>query len=89
MILALIPDWLEYIRIGGALLVWVVLPLQIWSTVRSYRQFKAWEAGEEARLARWKRDMDDAGRMREEAFHLRAQAEIALAQARQQMNGKH
>jgi hypothetical protein len=89
MTFALIPVWLEYIRIGGALLVWVVLSIQLWSLYHARRQYLRQEADEQDRRERWKRDMDDAAKLREEAFHLRAQAEIALAQARQQMNGRH
>lgn len=80
--------WFEIFRIIALCMIWMMFPLQVWSVWRSMRQFKRWAADEERRLERWRRDMDDAGRMREEAFHLRAQAEVALAQARQQINGR-
>lgn len=82
----LIPDWLEPIRILGTLLIWLMFPLQLWSIWRSNKQFHRWEEDETRRLARWQQDMEDAGKLREEAYNLRAQAEVALAMARRQAN---
>lgn len=76
--------WFEVFRLIALGMIWMMFPLQVWSVCRGLRQFRRWEADEERRTARWQRDMDEAGKMREEAFHLRAQAEVALAQARRQ-----
>lgn len=85
------PEWTEPLRIVAVFLIWLMFPLQLWSAHRSYRQHKEWlrqhrdwVEAEHARMVRWKTDMDAASKMREEAYHLRAQAEVALAQARQQ-----
>jgi hypothetical protein len=83
--MAIIPDWLEPFRLIGTMLIWVILPLQVWSTHRNHRQFRRWEEAEVARRAQWQRDIECAAKMREEAYHLRAQAEVALAQARRQI----
>jgi hypothetical protein len=82
-----LPDW---VRVVAVMLIWVIFPLQLWTIHRFQRLYRQWQAGEEARLARWKRDMEAAAKLHEEASHLRAQAEVALAQARQQhLNGRY
>lgn len=80
-----IPDWLEPFRLVGTLLLWVIVPLQLWELHRTHRQHRRWEEAEVSRTARWQRDMEDAEKMREEASHLRAQAEVSLAMARRQV----
>lgn len=82
MTLADLPDW---VRVIAVFLIWMIAPLQIWMIWRSHHQHRTWMLGEEARAARWKRDMEAAAKLHEEAGHLRAQAEVALAQARQQV----
>jgi hypothetical protein len=80
--LELLPDW---VRIVAIFLIWLMFPLQLWSLHRMHRLHKQWHEGEEARRERWRRDMEAAAKLHEEAGHLRIQAEIALAQARKQM----
>lgn len=82
MTLGDLPDW---VRVVAVFLIWLMAPLQVWMIWRSHRQHKTWCEGEDARAARWKRDMEAASKLHEEAGHLRAQAEVALAQARQQV----
>lgn len=82
MTLADLPDW---VRVIAVFLIWLMAPLQIWMIWRSHHQHKTWMLDEEARKARWLRDMEAAAKLHEEAGHLRAQAEVALAQARQQV----
>jgi hypothetical protein len=79
------PEWMIPVRIAATFMIWGILPLQIFSIVWSWLQHRQWRAGEALRMERWQRDMDDAAKFREEAYHLRAQAEVALAQARRQM----
>jgi F0F1-type ATP synthase membrane subunit b/b' len=79
-----IPDWLEPYRLLGTLLIWLILPLQLYSIYRNRTLYRQWETDEAARRDRWKEDMTAVNRLREEAYHLRAQAEVALAQARRQ-----
>ena len=79
------PEWMDPLRVAAVFFIWMIFPLQIWSIWWTWRQHCLWRRGEEARLARWQRDMDAATKFREEAFHLRAQAEVALAQARRTM----
>lgn len=81
MMLTALPDW---VRVIAVFLIWLIFPLQLWSLYRTYRQHKQWQEGEKARMARWTRDMEAAAKLHEEASHLRAQAEVALAQARRQ-----
>jgi hypothetical protein len=76
------PEWLEWFRVCAAVLIWIMFPLQLWATRNTLRQFRQWEQAEVERRARWAQDMAAAAQMREEAYHLRAQAEVALAQAR-------
>lgn len=85
------PDWLVPIRIIAVFLIYATFPVVLWSLHRQRRQHsewlaqhRAWVEAEHGRMIRWKTDMDAASKMREEAYHLRAQAEVALAQARQQ-----
>jgi hypothetical protein len=80
----MIPDWLEPIRLIGTFLIWVILPVQLWSLHRGHLQYQKWQESEEAHMARWKSDMETAVRLLEECSHMRAQAEVALAQARRQ-----
>lgn len=82
MMLTILPDW---VRVIAVVLIWLMFPLQLWTLHRSHRQHKQWQEGEDARRERWKRDMEAAAQLHEEASHLRAQAEVALAQARQQI----
>jgi hypothetical protein len=85
MTLEHLPDW---VRVVAVCMIWLIFPLQLWTLHRFHRLHKQWRDGEEARLARWKRDMEAAAKLHEEASHLRAQAEVALAQARMQLNRK-
>lgn len=88
------PDWMLPLRIMATFLIWGMFPVLIWLTwvhQRQWRRWRQWEADEAARRERWRIDMeaaaklhDTAGKLYEEASHLRAQAEVALAQARQQ-----
>jgi hypothetical protein len=55
------------------------------SDQRQWRQWRQWEADEAVRRERWRENMEAASKQLDEAGHLRIQAEIALAQARQQM----
>lgn len=82
---AWLPTWLETFRIIGTFLIWIILPCQLYMLWRSIKQFRKWEADETARTERWVKDMDTAQKMREEACHLRVQAEVALAQARRHL----
>jgi hypothetical protein len=87
--MTVIPDWLEPFRLIGTLLVWLIFPAQLWSIYFNRKQYQQWAEDEAARRERWTKDMQAITAMREEAYHLRAQAEVALAQARQHMaNGK-
>jgi hypothetical protein len=81
MMLTVLPDW---VRVIAVCLIWVIVPLQLWLIHWTYRRHKQWQEGESARMARWTRDMEAASKLHEEASHLRAQAEVALAQARRQ-----
>lgn len=85
MTLENLPDWVRIVAVG---LIWLMFPLQLWTIHRFQRLSRQWQAGEEARTARWKRDMEAAAKLHEEAGHLRIQAEVALAQARMQINRK-
>jgi hypothetical protein len=88
------PDWMLPLRMVATFLIWLMCPVLLWSawsTRQQWRIWRQWEAEEAARRERWKVDMeaaarlhDTAGKLYEEASHLRAQAEVALAQARQQ-----
>lgn len=81
MMLTVLPDW---VRAVATCLIWAIFLLQLWSLYWTWRQRKQWQEGERARMARWTRDMEAAAKLYEEASHLRAQAEVALAQARRQ-----
>lgn len=78
----MVPDW---IRIVAVAMIWLMFPLQLWTIWRNQSLHRRWLEGEEARLARWRRDMEAAAKLHEEAGHLRVQAEIALAQARRHL----
>lgn len=78
----MVPDW---IRIAAVAMIWLMFPLQLWTIWKNHRLHQHWQEGEEARLARWRRDMEAAAKLHEEAGHLRIQAEIALAQARRHL----
>lgn len=80
------PEWFDTFRLIALAMIWIGFPLQVWSIWRSNRLFKRWEENETRRLARWQQDMEDAGKLREEAYNLRAQAEVSLAMARRQAN---
>jgi hypothetical protein len=77
--------WFETFRIIALTLIYLMFIMQLISVHLLYRQFRRWAEDEAARRERWKEDMKETARMREEAYHLRAQAEVALAQARQQI----
>lgn len=81
-------EWLVPFRLVAVLLIYCMFFIQLWAVHRTRKQFQQWEAGEAERRARWESDMKEAARMREEAYHLRAQAEVALAQARRHITGK-
>ena len=82
---------MEPLRIVAVFLIWLTFPVVLWLLHHQRRQHaewlaqhRAWVEAEHGRMIRWRTDMDAASKMREEAYHLRAQAEVALAQARQQ-----
>lgn len=77
--------WFETFRIIALTLIYFMFILQLISVHIAYRQFRRWTEDEAARRERWKEDMTAIARMREEAYHLRAQAEVALAQARRHL----
>jgi hypothetical protein len=77
--------WFETFRIIALTLIYLMFIMQLISVHLLYRQFRRWAEDEAARRERWKEDMKETARMREESYHLRAQAEVALAQARQQI----
>lgn len=82
------PDWLEWLvpfRVLALVLIYAMFFIQLYAIRRTHQQFRAWEEGEAERRQRWERDMKEIARMREEAYHLRAQAEVALAQARRHL----
>lgn len=89
------PDWMMPLRIAATFLIWAMCPALLWLTwinQRQWQRWRQWEAAEAARRERWQENMEAASRMHEaagkqleEAGHLRIQAEIALAQARQQL----
>lgn len=89
------PEWMMPLRVAATFLIWLMCPVLLWSawtTRRQWRLWRQWEAAEVARRVQWRQDMEAAGKMYEaagkqleEAGHLRVQAEIALAQARQQV----
>lgn len=78
-------DWIEPFRGFAALLIWIMFPIFLYSVYRTHRQFQQWAEDEAARRERWAEDMKAITAMREEAYHLRAQAEVALAQARRHL----
>lgn len=78
-------EWLVPVRLIAILLIYCMFFIQLWAVRKTQKQFEAWEAGEAERRERWERDMKAAAQMREEAYHLRAQAEVALAQARRHL----
>jgi hypothetical protein len=65
-------------------LIYLMFFLQLYTVRFTYRQFQQWADDEAARRVRWAEDMKAIAAMREEAYHLRAQAEVALALARKQ-----
>jgi hypothetical protein len=77
--------WFETYRLIALTLIYLTFLIQVVSVVFLYRQFKTWADDEAMRRERWAEDMAAVGKLREEAYHLRAQAEVALAQARQQV----
>jgi DNA relaxase NicK len=90
------PEWMDPIRIVAVFLIWLTFAVVLWLLYRQHKQHadwlkqhRAWVEAEHVRMIRWKTDMDAASKMREEAYHLRAQAEVALAQARQQALRNH
>lgn len=82
-------EWLVPFRLVAVALIYTMFFLQLWAIRRTHQQFQAWEATEADRRQRWEKDMKEAARMREEAYHLRAQAEVALAQARRHITASH
>lgn len=72
---------MDPIRIVAAFLIWMIFPVQVVTLMLVRRQMRKWAESEEARMLRWARDMDDAGALRNEAQHLRKQAEIFMAQS--------
>jgi cell division protein FtsB len=75
----------EVFRVIALGLIYAMFCLQLWSARGTYRQFKRWAEEEHARRERWAQDMATIAKLREEAYHLREQAEIALAQARRHL----
>lgn len=80
-----LPTWFEPIRMVALCLIYVMFFLQVFMVHATYRHFKRWADDEEERRRRWTEDMAAISKMREEAYHLRAQAEVALAQARRHL----
>lgn len=74
--------WFEIFRLIALGLIYIMFLLQLISVRTTYRQFKTWAEDEQARRQRWAEDMAVITRLTEEAYHQRAQAEVALAQAR-------
>ncbi len=75
----------EIFRLVALSLVYILFAMNLWSIRVTYRQFRNWAEDEAARRERWTEDMAEIKRQREEAYHLRAQAEVALAQARRHL----
>jgi hypothetical protein len=80
-----LPDWFQPVRMVALCLIYLMFLLQLFSVHRAHQHFKRWAEDEAARRARWAEDMAAIGKLREEAYHLRAQAEVALAQARRHL----
>jgi hypothetical protein len=93
------PDWMLPLRVMATFLIWGMFPVLLyltWSNRQQWKVWRQWEADEAARRERWTDDMraaarlhETAAKLHEEASHLRIQAEISLAQARQQMLKSH
>lgn len=88
-----LPAWFEPVRMVALCLIYIMFFLQLYSVRITYRQFKKWTEDEAerrerwmqdeaARRERWAQDMAIITKLTEEAYHQRAQAEVALAQAR-------
>lgn len=91
-----LPAWFEPIRMIALCLIYIMFFLQVYTVRTTYRQFKQWSEDEAARRERyaqdeanrrerWSQDMAIITKLTEEAYHQRAQAEIALAQARRHL----
>lgn len=78
-----IPETTDLMRVLILIGTWIIIPLHLWTFYRSTRQNQIWREAEDERVARWRDDMIRAARLLEEAQHLRHQAEISLAMARQ------
>ena len=74
--------WFEPFRFVALTLIYLMFVIQCFSVHFIYRLFKRWSDEEAARRERWAQDMSVITRLTEEAYHQRAQAEVALAQAR-------
>lgn len=79
--------WFEPFRLVALTLIYLMFLIQCVSVHFMVRLFKRWSDEEISRRERWKEDSAAITRMREEAYHLRAQAEVALAQARRHLPG--
>jgi hypothetical protein len=77
--------WFETFRLIALTLIYLGFLLQLYTLRSSYRQFKRWADEEAERRERWAEDKIQIQKLREEAYHLRAQAEVALAQARRHL----
>lgn len=77
--------WFEVFRLIALTLIYLMFLMQLLSIHVTYRNFRRWSEDEAARRKRWAEDMAAVEKMREEAYHLRAQAEVALAQARRHL----
>lgn len=80
-----LPAWFEPIRMVALCLIYLMFFLQVYTVRTTYRRFKQWSEDEAKRRERWAEDTAEIKKMREEAYHLRAQAEVALAQARRHL----
>lgn len=79
------PDSFDIVRLLVLVGTWLIIPVHLWTYYRVMDRLRAWREAEDARVAIWKADLDKAAALLEECSHLRIQAEIALAQARQQV----
>lgn len=79
-----LPSWFEPIRMVALCLIYLMFFIQLYTLRSTYLQFRQWAADEADRRERWAEDKVQIQKLREEAYHLRAQAEVALAQARSQ-----
>lgn len=76
-------DWIRVLILVGS---WAIIPLHLYTFWRVTHQLQVWRSAEDERVTRWRSDMIQATKLLEECQHLRHQAEISLAMARQARN---